>query len=324
MAARTLASKVNLNDQTVSKIIRNAGIYDKNTDWYSKFGRFSSLDPYNVFPTTKEYIFFTKPDLHIFASTSNTMSLNPELRSIPIFTNALQMYPDVLKSLQLSTDMAHPFVNVLTNASVSSMDIPSINANEVETSENIYGTHMTYRRSSLTSDEQDDFSVEFEDTRYLEIYMWFRLYDEYCKLKDLGMVTPVYDDYILYSILEDQMAAWKIIVSEDGETIIYFAKKWGVFPKIVPREAFSDTSNLGGGFRFTINFKAQFIEDMDPTILSDLNAITIPYGKPNDNEIISIYDRQTNSVNWEWATLPFVIKEKYGAGKFRYKLKWKR
>lgn len=316
-----LASKVNLNDALTKRLMTNAGIFDKDENWYTKFNRFPSLDPYNVFTTTKEYLFFTKPDLHIFGSTRDTTILNTELSNQPLFVNAMTMYREVLESLQLSVNPSVPFVALLSNAATSTMDMPSISTNEIETSENIYGTHMTYRVSSLTADEQDDFSIEFEDTRYLELYMWFRLYDEYCKLKDLGMVTPVYDDYILYKILEDQMAVWKIIVGEDGETIVYYAKKWGVFPKVVPREAFSDTTNLNGGLRFTINFKAQFIDDMDPTILADLNAITIPNGPPPASNIVKMYDKDIGSTNWEWGKLPFVIRDTT-ASRVRYKLKW--
>lgn len=252
----SLAEYTNTNNSTFLKLLNSAGIYDRRQiEWYDKFNRFGCLDPYNNVTATREYIFFTKPDLHIFDNSTAT-AINPELSNNPLFTDAMERYYDVLKQLQYSANPSkHAFVNLLSNSVKSTLDLPGLNVNEVQTGENIYGTFMTYRRSSITADEQHEFSLEFEDTKYTEVYMWFRLYDEYCKLKDLGMVTPPDTKYILNKILHDQMSVFKFIVGDDGETLIYWAKLWGVFPKGVPREAFSDLSSPTNGLRFTVNFK---------------------------------------------------------------------
>lgn len=322
-----LANHTSTTDSSFSKILNSSGIYDRRTfDWFNKFNRFGYMDPYNILQNTREYIFFTKPDLHIF-NASNAYQLNEELTNNPIFVDAMDRYKDILMQLQYSVNSPrNAFVNILTNTVKSSLDLPSINTNDVNTSENIYGTFMSYRRSSLTSDDQHEFSLEFEDDKYLNIYMWFRLYDEYCKLKDLGMVSPPNKNYIINKILHDQMAVFKIIVGEDGETIIYWCKLWGVYPKNVPREAFSDLSG-NNSLRMSVTFKSQFVEDMTPTILGGLNTITLDNGRtiPQSSDILPLYNREIGMMEGDWAGVPFVVRDtNVTKSNAVYKLKWRR
>lgn len=319
-----LASHTNTSNDTFKSLLQAVHIYDRSEiEWYTKFNRFGCLDPYNNLSTTREYVFITKPDLHIFASPSTTSALNPELATYPLWEDALVRYNDVLQQLQYSASGA-PFINLFTNSIKSSVDIPNVSASDVQTSENIYGTFMTYRRSSLTADEQHEFSIEFEDTKYTEVYMWFKLYDDYEKLKDFGVVSPPDESYIINKILHDQMALFKFIVGEDGETLIYWAKMWGLYPKEVPRSAFSDLSS-GDPLKISVSFKAQFVDDMDPNILVDFNKLTIPSGMPAANRILPIYDKNIGMVSGEWAGNPFITRTKHAKlGIDQYKFKWMR
>lgn len=323
----SLITRTNTSNNSLRGAINKAGIYDRaQIEWYTKFNRFGCLDPYNVFTTTKEYIFITKPDLHIFNGTSMGQ-LNLELKNLPLWEDAFVRYKDVLGQLQYSANNpTDVFINLLSNSVTSSLDLPGITATDVETSENIYGTHMTYRRSSLTTDEHHEFSLEFEDTRYLEVYMWFRLYDDYCRLKDLGMVTPVYDSYIVNKILDDQMAAYKLVVGEDGETLVYWAKLWGVYPKSVPRDSFSDLTGTTSGLKLSVNFHSIFVDDMDPTILAEFNQLTLPDGKiPAVKDILPYYDFANGGIVSDWAGVPFIVRDtKKTMSNAIYKLEWRR
>lgn len=326
MAVDTLAQQLHVSDSVFDKLIKANGIHDSSiSGLYDKFSRFGYLDPYNALNTTREFVFITKPDLHIFKGRTNQV-LNPELDNIPLWQDGFERYRDVLTQLQYSVnDEYQPFVNIFTNSLKSALDLPAISSTEIETNENIYGTHMTYRRSSLTTDEHHEFSLEFEDTKFLEVYAWFRFYDEYCKLKDLGMVTPVDDSYTINRILYDQMAAYKFIVGEDGESLIYWAKLWGVYPKNVPRDAFSDLSSMTNGLRFSVNFHSIFVDDMDPTILAEFNQITLRNGKlPSSSEILPLYDSSIQRISGEWATSPFIVIDRNTNTNLIYKLKWRR
>ena len=71
------------------------------------------------------------------------------------------------------------------------------------------------------------------------------------------------------------MGIYKFIVAEDMETIIYYAYFWGVFPTSTPREVFGDPL-FSDGLTFTVNFKAAFMEDMNPVILKQFNQLMQP------------------------------------------------
>lgn len=314
-------SKPTLKYSDIDNLIQSTGNYTRSQlEWYNKFCRFGAINPYTSLGNTREYIFFTKPDLHIFQDKS-VASLNSQLANEPIFIDAKDRYLDVLKQLQISNnENKSPFMNLLSNTVKSTIDLPTITAGEVDGSNNIYGDNIPYRWASWTSDNNHEFTLEFEDTKYLEVYMLFKLWDEYTKKKSKGAITPPDESYIFNKILHDQVSAYKIIVGEDGETIIFFAKMWGVFPKKVPREAFSNLESEGK-LSFSVDFNATFVEDSDPTILSEFNLLTKNYSGIN----MPLYDSINGHVDGRWATMPYISYESNQVlNKPCYKLKWRR
>lgn len=309
--------------------------------WYSHFNRFGVLDPYNGVGRTKEYLFFTKPDLNLVKPGTDT--LNPELKNQPFFNDLIQRYPEVIGQLQASNGIGDkgPFMAVLSNAVKNTLELQSISATEIDTGATIYGTNYTYRGWGFDSDEGLEFSLEFEDTRYLEIYNLLKAYEEYERLKHIGLVTPpninnapvvdgkCFSYYIENKILHDQFSIYKFIVDEDGETILYYAKLWGVYFKNVPRDAFSDLKE--GGLTYAVEFKAAFIDDMNPLILSDFNDIVMPQAKKGTE--LPLYNTNLHCMDGRWARIPYVAKvEKSKSGsawnntnkmKYMYKLKWR-
>lgn len=329
---------------------RSYNFYERSgIDWYDRFSRWGCIDPYNGFTNTKEYLFFIKPDLHI--CEPGTMTLNPELVNQPYFVELLARYPDIVRSLQFSTSTrqsssANVFIPVLTNALKNNMDLPGISASTIDTASNIYGTSINYRKDGLGSDEKHTFSLEFEDTKYLEIYHFFKAYEEYHRLKSMGLITPpntrnaavssssgiAYTNYHAMRELHDQMAIYKFILDEDYETIIFVAAVYGVFPTSVPRDTFSDVKP-DGGLRYTIQFEGQFVDDSNPMILQNFNRIIVENMQVPEKEL-PIYNSNLEMIEGSWARLPFVTmkrKDSYKAGvwlgpstmQYDYKLRWR-
>ena len=299
------------------------GIYNRqDIQWYTRFKRFGVLDPFNAPTGSKEYLFFTKPDLHLVEP--NTDTLNPELSNQPYFVELIERYPDVIAQLQLSNGIGDqgPFMAILSNSVKNSLEIPEISSTVIETPQTIYGTSYNYRGWGFSSDEKVDFSLEFEDTKYLEIYNLIKAYEEYERLKHLGLVTPPnikndevitganglkysYNYYTKNKILHDQFSVYKFIVEDDGETIIYYAKFWGVFFKNVPRDTFSDLK-VDGGLIYAVNFESAFVDDMNPTIISDFNQLVAGY--KDRTKDLPIYDVNKRMINGGWADMPMIFK----------------
>jgi len=156
----------------------------------------------------------------------------------------------------------------------------------------------------MTSDRDFDFSLEFKDSKFLEVYMFFKMYDEYERLKWLGQVSPR-DNYIRNRVLHDQVAIYKIITAEDGMTILYWARATGCMPLSVPRDSMS---GLDGELTFSVNWKAQFVEDMNPNILIDFNKILKSY--KGNRELLPIYNRDIKQADGTWPTCPYIFTRK--------------
>lgn len=305
------------------KFLRSNGIYSRSDlNQFNVFYRFPRIDPYTAITSTREYVFFTKPDLHIFNS-GDIYALNPELANVPFFYDLMRRgyNTSVLRDLQYSADSSTPFIRLLSNTKTSNMDLSSISVDEIETAANLYGTKLFYRKASDHSDEESEFSIEFEDTKYLDVYLWFKAFDEYEKKKYQGRVTPPNQMYTQKKVLHDQMTVYKFIVGDDGETIIHWAQGFGIFPKTVPRDAFSDLVQ-SGSLKFTVQFKCTFMEDMHPNTISDFNYLASI--SANNGIEVPIYDIDINGVSGENVLVPYISLESSGLSNYKqYKLKWK-
>ena len=282
--------------------------------FYDKFSRYGYIDPYNIARKTKEYLFFTKPDLHIF---NGGWSLNPEIANSTFFQNAAINYHSVAYMLQNSmSSNTLPFIPMLSNAVASSLEFPGISADYIETAKNVYGTSMHYRGSSFKSDQDFDFSLDFKDGKNLDIYMFFKMYDEYERLKWLGQVSPPSDNYIVNKVLHDQFSIYKFIVGEDGMSILFFGRVVGVMPTSVPRDSIG---NMEGDLTLSVSFHGKFVYDMDPRIISDFNSLTASYR--SGHRVYELYNKDTKENDGRWAHCPFIHSRYTNLGT-KYYLRW--
>lgn len=329
---KSKTTKPIISDNDIKKALNSNHIYTRSeirNNRFNKFSRFGFFDLYEHNSNTREYIFFTKPDLHLFAP--GTVTLNSEISNIPFFNNCSSRYKSVMCQLQESADKTYtknsPFCNLLSNTVTSRLDLTDISIDELETATNIYGNKMKYPLAVTTSNNLQEFNLEFEDNKFLDVYMFFRIWYEYELLKIKGEVTPPPKGgnkyyYTINKILHDQMAVYKFTVGEDMETIIHWAKLWGVYPTTIPRSTFSDL--VEGPIKFSISFTSQWVEDMEPTILSDFNQI-VSTKKSQYSQDIAIYDIDKHTmINGEWCNIPYIIQE-YSELNNRnvFKLKWR-
>lgn len=282
-------------DSSLKKSRMGNGLFDRedirDTD---KFIRFNYLDPYNRVGNTFEYVFFTKPDLYVRGVGT------------PIFNKFIRENHPAITDLSLSEN-GLPFSAILYNHRASNLDLPDLDSQDMETAENMWGQKIYYRRSSAPSNDDFDFSMEFLDNKYRDVYTFFKLYDEYEIKKSYGGINIMQyrgGKYITERKIHDQMAVFKFILAEDAREVIYWAKLYGVYPKNVPRSAFSDMPE-DGNFKFTVNFKANMVEDMDPMIIDDFNELSKQYSGSS----AKLYDKDLGYVNNVFGNPPIIGTE---------------
>lgn len=279
------------------------------------FYRFPRNDPYNYVDGAREYLFFTKPDLPLIASSGKLL---PSVADIPYFTY-LYKSPGYKKSVfdnlcgGVTNKDKCPFMRILSNRKTSNMDIPDINVEELETAVNMYGSKILYPKSSQSSDEDIDFNIEFEDTRFLEIYHLFKAWDYFRSLRWYGLLSPAlyipeygpnrtdrsigtraidiltqqrtvnneitnevdrsYARYLFYKVLYDHIRVFKFLVDNDGETILHASSAIGCYPRSIQRSTFSEIADRGP-LKINIGFKVSgWFEDVITNVVNDFNSI---------------------------------------------------
>lgn len=308
---------------SILKAMNANHIYKKEQiEKYTKFSRFGYFDPYDANTNTREYIFFTKPDLHLYEEDGTT--LNPELSAITFFQTADLNFPKSMKQLQWSIrdqDANNSFCNLLTNTVSSKLGLDDIAMENLESASNIAGTRLHYPLGTTTSNNIVDFSLEFTDTKYLDVYMFFRIWYQYELEKAGGIITPPSRDYTINKIAHNLSSCYKIVVGEDGETIVYWAKFWGVYPTSIPRSAFSEIPN--DKITIPVSFKAQWVDDMDYSILDDFNLVVSEKLNSISGGDIPIYDSSIHAVSGEWCNCPYIVSHVQSDNRHVFKLKWR-
>lgn len=320
------------DDSFFSDVYHANGLYKRNEiDYFNQRYRFGILNPYGVITTCREYLFFTKPDLNIYPRNDSTgipsKELSDYLQTQPYWLELASKHFDVITCLQQSleklTGRNDPFNQLLANTCTSNLDIPSLQSEMIDTPQNMYGVNYQYRGSSESSNDNFDFSLSFSDTKELPVYHFFKAYEEYQTLKHHGVLPP-WAHYIMDKVLYDHYSIYKFLVDEDGETIIYWAKMYGVKSKSLPRDTFSST-DFNDGINFSVDFNSAFFDDMNPMILKEFNNISRAYynAQPYQIDIHNhIFDRTDNRPA-RAAYIEETDKPSQVYGYKTYKLKWR-
>lgn len=291
-----------VNESLTNDILKDNGVINRvNNGWMESFSRFSYIDPYNAPAGNKEYVFFTKPDLNLFETKNK---INPDLANDSFFVDYFNRYRHLMRQLQYSLDKSKPYLYLLSHAIASSPELPDIVASESESSENLFGDKMSYRHGSQAGDVGFEFSCEFNETKHMEIYNLFKMWDYYELLKTYGVVRPPSTSYITNMEAHDKVSMYKIIVGDDNKSILFYAKYYGVYPKNIPRSTFSNLDN--GQFKITVDFHADFVIDK-PYVLEDLNMLANRGKSIKNLSKAKLWDSKNNKINRDFVGNPFVL-----------------
>ena len=160
--SKTLSTSdvTNSDSKYMKNLYHSANLFQNNEiDLFNKTYRFGLLNPYGAISTTREYLFFTKPDLHIYQRNDDTgitsNSLVSGLADIPFWKNLTSWMPQIIECLQQSygNNKSDPFNHLLQNQVSSNLDVPGLSSEMIDTPTNMYGVGYSYRGSSEASDD---------------------------------------------------------------------------------------------------------------------------------------------------------------------------
>ena len=308
----TLKEDISNSDSLLRRTLRANGVYElRDMNYNTSFYRFARWDPYHLVEGTKEIVFFTKPDLSILANGSLNTSKESNAAEVTLFKSLYDLGYGKTTLTDLCykngiVDKECPFIRILTNRISAPLDVPDIRVDSLETAQNMYGTKLFYPKSSMSSDENIEFSAEFEETNHLEIYYLFKAWDYYRRLCWLGVMRPNIN-YILNKILCDHIAVYKFILDNDGESILFCCKWTGVYPVSISRNTFGDVPEKGP-LKMTVGFKQSgWFEDTDSVVISDFNALVSTW--KYSYEAMDIWDPEIQAISGENVSIPYIVQD---------------
>lgn len=274
-----------------------AKLYSEN---YNKFKLGNTND---ILSKSFAHVFFVRPDCNIFEGTYRG-GLSSTLNVLSEFHYAKKHAPEVLRQLtQSAACYPHEFSMLLSNRA-ESFEVSDEYIDVDTYGESMTGYGVPYGKSNVKSKTAGKFSIQYHDDRDLHIYHCHRLWTNYISYVYRGKVYPA-DHHIINKVLDYPTCVYYILTAEDGETIIFWSKYWGVFPLEAPSSSFSFTKDNNGGLAnpdLRIEYQYAWKEDFNPLSLIEFN--THSNGLPKS--FVPNFNRSTLSGGYTWAGPPFI------------------
>jgi hypothetical protein len=277
--------------------------FSKYTKYYNRF-KLPTLN--DAFQKGYAHLFFTRPDCNVLNTQAN--ALNSNFTSDTEFTYAWLNNPDVVKELSLDSNRSHDFMLSLSNKAASF----SLSDEYIDTDtygKTYKGWQVAYGRNNVESKTAKEFNVSFNDDRTLHLYTLNKLWVDYISEVYQGKKSPK-ESAIRDKILDYAASCYYIVTAEDGETIIFWSKYYGVFPTTIPSThlAYAQGTTIEPP-KMDVTYKFSFKEDMNPEALIEfnMNAKVEDYVKNHGSmKYVPVFDSNLGHVGTTWVGAPYI------------------
>lgn len=266
------------------------------------YNRFKVATPNDMLSRGYAHVFFVRPDCNIL--NSKCTALNSQFENKPNFQYAWESSQNIVKQLVGNSTTSHDFALYLSNKAASfSLSDEYINYDTY--GKTVTGYKVAYGRHNIESKSSGDFSVTFQDDRFLHIYQLNKLWVDYISMVYRGEVTPK-TEYVRDKILDYASSVYYIVTAEDGETIIFWSKYYGVFPTTIPSTQFAwgyGTPITTDQTKFDIKYAYSFKEDYNPLSLVEFNFNS---NIESNASYVPTYDPKLGHVGTTWVGKPYI------------------
>lgn len=281
-------------------------LFEYSTEYYN---RFKTANPDEAFQKGFAHVFFIKPDCNV--CHANGYVLHPQFKDDAVFNYAYNNCPALFRELCQRDSYYSNIMFSLSNKAAS------FSLSDEYITHETYGTtysgwKIAFGRNTVESKTAGQFEVTFRDDKNFHIYHLHKLWVEYISGVYSGKYVP--DTYYIYhKILDYASAVYYIITAEDGETILFWSKYYGVFPTTIPSTQYgwAHGSLIGANsLDINITYQYSFKEDFHPSSLIELNEAT-RIQLSNNILYAPTYDKELGHVGEPWVKVPYIesVKE---------------
>lgn len=276
-------------------------LYQKYVNRYNKFKMAYGDD---MLSKTFAHVFFVRPDCNIFKDSTSYYELTPALENLPDFYYARRHCPDMLRQLtQSNYGFGHQFMLYPSNK-VRSFEVADEYITTDSYGQGCTGYKVPYGKHNVESRTADKFSISYIDDRDLHLYNMHKLWIDYISYVYRGKVVPK-KRYIQNKVIDYATCVYYILCAEDGETVIFWSKYWGVFPTKAPSSTFSFTAENPGGVskpEFTIEYQYAWKEDFNPLSMVEFNE----HGGNHNYKYVPPFQSSKLGPSYTWSGAPFI------------------
>ena len=273
---------------------------------YSKnYNKFKLLNANDLLAHSFAHVFFVRPDCNLLAGSSSAgLKLANKVDTYSEFYYALRHAPFLLQELvQTEAGLSHELALYLSNKA-DSFEVSDEYITSGTYGESCTGYKIPYGKTNIESQVGGKFSIMYHDDRDLHIYHLHRLWTNYISYVYRGKLNPK-ENYILNKVLDYPTCVYYILTAEDGETIIFWSKYWGVFPLEAPSSGFSYNKDNAGGVsnpELKIEYQYAWKEYFNPLYLIEFNTHTqrLPF------TYVPSFQNVKVGTGYTWAGPPFI------------------
>lgn len=244
--------------------------------YVQNYNKYKVANPNDALSRSFAHVFFVRPDCNVLTrSGGGGYELPSQLQKKSMWYYAYKHSPELLHELCQDSGFDNDFMFLLSN-SAKSFQISDEYIKTDEYGKGLTGYKIPYGMHDVESKTSDTFSITYEDDRDLHIYQLHKLWIDYISGVYRGKYYPR-DDYLTLKTYEKTIdyssACYYILTAEDGETIIFWSKYYGVFPTNASSNTFSwSKGTLLSTPDLDITYKYAWKEDFDPLTLVEFNG----------------------------------------------------
>ena len=284
-------------------------LYKSYTDRYNKYKIQHQDDRLHK---SFAHIFFVRPDCYIFDDSEGLVDgsdpnapLAYFLKNQPSFYYAKRHSQELLRQLtQPEANYDHQFMMYLSNKA-RSFEIQDEMLGADTYGQGLTGYKLQYGKDVIESRAAGNFSINYVDDRDLHVYNLHKLWIDYISHVFRGRAAPKLK-YIKNKNLDYATCVYYILCAEDGETIIFWTKYWGVFPVEGPSSAMSYNAEAAGGIHdpeFQVEYRYSMKEDFNPLTMIEFNSHSPAAG---NWRYVHTYQPSVLGTGYTWAGCPFI------------------
>jgi len=280
--------------QTLTSLI--GSFDDKKFNSFDRLRLFNEITPALKLPG---FVFFTRPMLNLEEENDYDTFI-----SVLRHTDAGKKIISSLDSMNTQGDLIKsPFIPLLTNTA-KNFETKAVVIDTMELGDNFLGDNLVTPTSTIESTKNDTFSINYVESKDMSVIFLHKVWVEYMHLIRRGLIAPR-DDLRKKRQLDFVSSCFYFSLAEDGETIKYWAKYTGLFPKNIPYDIFSYDLGESGIKDVGIDYVYNFKEDLRLEIFADFNSLVEKSITPLELNSAT-FSSPTDTIYNTWTKTPYI------------------